>query len=625
LSGVVQSRVPLSCCSSGGTYRRPNYSVSLSQPIIQAARATNLPSFYMKPVGDLQRLTTNRRTLQMKNNKPTYTPLLQSIYWIVFLLSPILTIAQSSTNSLSSGLSAAGQAKADSTYLKDFISKEKEFAHHLQLVEQFYQDRDYRLAWFRQDKLVPQADKLMQALDNAHREGLDPKDYQVKDLRKMYEEFGAMRASSADRALKQQEIDFALTASYFNFASDMYKGVVNPHSAASIAWQVKQNRIKLNKALEAILDEKENSPYYEFEVRHEGYRKLRDALAAYRKIQEQGGWPRVEGTGIVRLNDTAEVVLEVRKRLLPEQQANAQDTTFLVYDKQLKDAVTDFQQRHGLLVDGILGPQTYGALNVTVDDRIDQLILNMERWRWLPQDLSPKGNSYVLVNIPGFKVYVMENGREVMRMRSVVGKIMHATPIFSHQIQYLEFSPYWNIPNSIVERDIKPNLQRDINWLERQNMEMVNTFGPNARKIPLSRVDWNTMTRDNFEYRIRQRPGPNNSMGKVKFMFPNEYAIYLHDTPADHLFSEADRDFSNGCVRLEKPADLATYLLRDKPGWDRARVIRAMNANKEQRVDLPESVPVYLVYFTAWVDNEGTVQFRDDLYGHDSDLAQKLF
>jgi L,D-transpeptidase YcbB len=578
----------------------------------------------MQPVVSVHRLTTKTKTPQMKTNETTYASLLQSLCWIVFLLSPFLSIAQSKTSHSSSSLTADLRAQADSAYLKEYISKEEEFSHHLQLVEQFYQDRDYQLAWFSQDKLVPQAEKLIQALDNVHREGLSPKDYQVKDLRKMYQEFGATRAS-AEREQRQQEIDFALTASYFNYASDFYKGVVDPHSASSIEWQVKRNRVKLNRALEAILEEKENVPYYEFEAHHEGYKKLRDALSAYRKIQAQGGWPRVEGNGIVKLNDTAEVVLAVRKRLLPAQQVDAQDTSFLVYDEQLKNAVVAFQERHGLQVDGILGPQTYGALNVTVDERIDQLILNMERWRWLPKDLSPERNRYVLVNIPAFKVYVMENGREVMKMRSVVGKTMHSTPIFSHRIQYLEFAPYWNIPNSIVEADIKPQLQRNINWLESQNMEMVTTFGPNARKVPVSRVNWDTMTQDNFEYRIRQRPGPNNSMGKVKFMFPNEYAIYLHDTPADHLFSEADRDFSHGCVRLEKPAELATYLLQDKPGWDRARVESAMNAGKEQRVDLPESVPVYLVYFTAWVDGEGKVQFREDLYGHDSDLAQKLF
>lgn len=561
----------------------------------------------------------------MKTKAIKYTPLLQSIIWVVFLLSPLTSSAQQAIIDSSSGSSAGGLAEVDSAYLHEYINKKKAFRHHLKLVEQFYQDRDYQLAWFRQDKLVPQADKLIQALDKAHREGLNPEDYQVKDLRRMHQELSGLQEQAADRRQRQQEIDLALTASYFNYAADLYKGVVNPHSAASIEWQVKRNRIKLNKALKAILEEKDHVPYYEFEAHHEGYRKLRDVLIEYRQIQERGGWPMVEGKSIVKLNDTAKVVLAVRKRLLPEQQAEVKDTALLVYDEQLKNAVVDFQRRHGLLVDGVLGPQTYRALNVTVDERIDQLILNMERWRWLPQDLSPEGDSYVLVNIPSFKVQVMENGREVMQMRSVVGKTMHSTPIFSHRIQYLEFSPYWNVPNSIVEAEIKPKLQRNINWLESQNMEMVTTFGSNARRVPVSRVDWNTMTQDNFKYRIRQRPGSNNSLGKVKFMFPNEYSVYLHDTPADHLFSEADRDFSHGCVRLEKPADLATYLLLDKPGWDSARVISAMNAGKEQRVDLPESVPVYLVYFTAWVDDEGRVQFRDDLYGHDRDLARKLF
>lgn len=331
--------------------------------------------------------------------------------------------------------------------------------------------------------------------------------------------------------------------------------------------------------------------------------------------------------GIVRLNDTANVVLALRKRLLPQQQVNEQDSAAFVFDQEVKNAVMDFQQRLGLLTDGIVGPQTYQALNVRVDERIDQILLNMERWRWLPKDLAPgvENDRYILVNIPAFKVSVMEKDVEVMQMKAVVGKTMHATPIFSHEIQYLMFAPYWNVPNSIVEQDIKPHLQRNRNWLASRHMEMVTTFGPNARKVPVNRVNWNTMTQYNFDYRIRQRPGPHNALGLVKFMFPNEYAVYLHDTPADHLFSEAERDLSHGCVRVERPADLAAYLLQDVPGWDSNRIEKAMHAGVQQRVDLKKKVPVYLVYFTAWADEDGTVHFRDDLYHHDRTLASKLF
>ena len=529
---------------------------------------------------------------------------------------------------------SGSEAKEHSTYsslqiskdfIRQYLSNEQEYRHHLELVQQFYKGRNYELAWFKNNKLIPQVDKLIEAIGHSDKEGLSHQKYKVKDLREMYRAYAALPASDKDKQQKQEELDVALTASYFNYASDFYKGAVDPHSAAGIEWEVKRNKIKLDKALEAILEEKENSPYYEFEAMHEGYVQLRNALVKYREIQENGGWEKIEGPKVVKLNDTAEVVLALRKRLLSQQQLPKQDTALMVYDEKVKDAVAKFQKRHGLLVDGILGPQTYGTLNVPVEERIEQLVLNMERWRWLPKDLSPDGDKHLLVNIPAYQVHVVENGQEVMQMKAVVGKTMHSTPIFSHKIQYLMFAPYWNVPNSIVANEIKPKMQQNRNWLASQNMEMVTTFGPNARRVPVSRVNWNTLTQENFRYRIRQRPGPNNSLGKVKFMFPNEYSVYLHDTPADHLFSEADRDFSHGCVRLEKPADLATYLLRNKPGWDRQRVVQAMNAGNEQRVNLPEEVPVYLVYFTAWVDEAGKVQFREDLYGHDKDLAQKLF
>lgn len=518
--------------------------------------------------------------------------------------------------------------QADSAYIHSYIQNDLEFRHHLNLVKQFYQDRDYTLAWFDGNQLKPQADRLIEAIEKAPKEGLDPKDYNLKDLRKMYMEFDAMSASDKRKQEKQQEIDVALTASYFNYASDFYKGTVKPHSAAAIEWEAKRNKIKLDNALEAILKERESSyPYYEFEALHDGYLKLRDALVQYRRIKEKGGWPQIEDQDVLRLNDTAKVVVALRKRLLPQQQVNEQDSSYFVYDQKVKDAVTDFQKRHGLTVDGIYGPETYKALQVSIDERIDQILLNMERWRWLPKDLSSsnKQDRYIMVNIPAYRVSVMENEKEVMRMKAIVGKTMHSTPVFSHQISYLMFAPYWNVPNSIVEDEIKPKLLRNPNWLSSQDMEMVTTFGPNAKWVPVSRVNWSAMTRHNFDYRIRQRPGPNNSLGRVKFMFPNEYNVYLHDTPADHLFSEPERDYSHGCVRVERPADLATYLLQDKAGWNESRVKRAMNAKEQQRVNLPENVPVHLVYFTAWVEKDGSVHFREDLYGHDKDLAQQFF
>lgn len=520
------------------------------------------------------------------------------------------------------------QPKADSVYLIDYIKKESDFKHHLGLMEQFYQDRNYELAWFRSNQLKPQADKLMQAIERAHQEGLDPENYRVKDLRAMYESFDRLSPSDRRKMEKQQEIDFALTASYFNYASDFYKGATDPHGTASIEWEVKRNKIKLNKALETILKERESTyPYYEFEALHNGYLKLRGALVKFRAMQERGGWPKVDDGGIVRLNDTAEVVVALRERLMPAHQVNIQDSSNYVYDREVEAVVKAFQRQNGLAVDGVVGPQTYKILNVSVDERIDQIILNMERWRWLPKRLVPEGkpNRYVMVNIPAYELRVMEDDEEKMRMKVVVGKTMHSTPIFSHEIQYLIFSPYWNVPNSIVMAEIKPKLQRNRNWLETQNMEMVTTFGPDARRVPVSRVNWYTVNRDNFKYRIRQRPGPSNSLGRVKFMFPNEYAVYLHDTPANHLFDQSERDFSHGCVRVERPADLANYLLQDDPSWDYSRVLQAMNRTTEQRVNIKENVPVYLVYFTAWVEDDGTVHFRDDLYGHDSTLAQEFF
>jgi L,D-transpeptidase YcbB len=562
----------------------------------------------------------------MEKTYKIYYPILYLIITVAYIL-PSSSAFGSISGSRDDVTKEEKPERVDSTYIPSYIRSEQEFKHHLDLITTFYKDRNYTFAWFDGDQLVPQADKLMQAISNARKQGLNPASYSIQNLQDIQQDY-LNTSSVAQKDQKKQKLDLALTASYFNYASDFYKGEIDPHSVGAIEWEVKKNKIKLNKALETILKERESTyPYYEFEAIHEGYQRLGKALVEYRRMQQQGGWPKIEGKSIVRLNDTAKVVLAIRKRLLPQQTVREQDSSQFVYDHQVEQAVTTFQEQMGLTVDGILGPQTYKALNITVDERVNQIILNMERWRWLPKNLAArnKKGQYIMVNIPAFKVWVMENDKKVMEMKAIVGETMHATPVFSHEIQYLIFAPYWNVPNSIVEDDIKPHLQRDLGWLARNDMEMVNNFGAMARRIPVSRVNWNTMTRYNFKYRIRQRPGPRNALGLVKFMFPNEYAVYLHDTPADHLFSRPERNLSHGCVRLERPAELATYLLEDKPGWDRNRVDKAMHAQKQKRVNLKENVPVYLVYFTAWVDDSGTVHFRNDIYNHDKALAREIF
>ncbi len=531
------------------------------------------------------------------------------------------------------------QTNTDSLFIRSYISKVPAFNENADLMYLFYGDRDYKLAWFKENKLVPQTEKFLSAIDKANQEGLDPKRYKVIDIEGMIKRYEGMSSSDSARLQLQQEIDVALTASYFHYASDFYRGRINPKNVEQVDWNVKNNKIKLHKALQTILQERESTyPYYEFEALHAGYTNLRSALQKYRAIQQKGGWPKVELGKLKSLKkgDSSEVVITLRKRLNPEQPINVQDPKMRMYDAALEQQVKKFQQLHGLKQDGIVGGNTLKTMNISIDDRIEQIIINMERWRWIPKRMVPKSldQKYIWVNIPEYMLYIYEDPdgnpdaerkyKQVMSMRVVVGKEMSSTPIFSDKLESVVMAPYWNVPNSIVENEIKSHMLTNPYWLDTQDMEIVTKEKEPKPIDPLS-IDWASVTEKNFPYMVRQRPGPKNSLGSLKFLFPNEYAIYLHDTPADGLFNQNQRGFSHGCVRLEKPVELAKYLLRDMPEWNESRIRETIDSNQETWVTLPKKVQVYLVYFTSWVDDNGDVHFREDIYGHDKKLKQEYF
>ncbi|ARS34995.1 L,D-transpeptidase family protein [Pontibacter actiniarum] len=532
------------------------------------------------------------------------------------------------------------QASTDSMFVKNYISKEPEFEEHADLMYLFYGDRDYKLAWFRDNELVPEAQRFLGVIDSSSIEGLDPQKYKLVNFNELFKKYEQLDPQDSARLELQQQIDVALTASYFNYASDFYRGRVNPRNESnSVNWNVKKNKVKLHKALQTILKERESTyPYYEFEALHAGYTRLRDKLQEYRELEEKGGWPKVElgKQKLLQKGDTAAAVLTVRKRLNLNQRLNTSDKRLRVFDDKLEQQVKHFQMLHGLKEDGIVGGNTLATMNIPVSDRINQIMINMERWRWIPKRMVPKSldQKYIWVNIPEYKLYVYEDPnddlvaereyKKVKEMRVIVGKTMNSTPIFSDKLEYVVMAPYWNVPNSIVEKEIKPHMLKNPGWLASQNMEVV-TKEKNPRTVSPYSINWSGVTASNFSYRVRQKPGPDNSLGMIKFLFPNEYAVYLHDTPADALFSQNDRDFSHGCVRVEKPVDLAQYLLQDMPEWDEQRIRNTMRGGDETWVTLPKRVQVYLVYFTSWVDKDGQIHFREDIYGHDKKLAQEYF
>jgi murein L,D-transpeptidase YcbB/YkuD len=258
-------------------------------------------------------------------------------------------------------------------------------------------------------------------------------------------------------------------------------------------------------------------------------------------------------------------------------------------------------------------------MNVPVTERIRQVELNLERWRWMPDEL---GSRYILVNIPSFKMKVFEDDKRVIESKVVVGRQERQTPAFTANMAYLVLSPKWYVPRSIAVKDKLPQLKRSPNALARQNIRVFNSAG---KEIKPGAVNWRAVSADNFNYQLRQDAGPRNALGGIKFMFPNPYNVYLHDTPSRELFSRNQRTFSSGCIRISNPVELAEYLLKSDPKWNRNRIKTASTSGQQQVVNLPQKVPVYLLYLTAWVDEDGLVNFRSDIYQRDKPMVRALY
>lgn len=499
------------------------------------------------------------------------------------------------------------RSTVESETLPASIKEQKERARAWDEMRRFYQKRQYQPAWSDVNGPRPQAGQLVEAVAPfAAAEGLDPRRYQsgrLAGLLGQVKQDKSLESPEAQRRLA--DLDVELTFIYLTLAANTAIGRVQPETLR-IHWENQSRNVDLDTRLEKALQEEGDlaASLRSLAPPNPRYARLRDALARYREIAAHGGWPGVPSS--LEAGARGPGALALRNRLIAEgdlpavSEGREGQQAAPVFDASVSQAIARFQQRHGLEPDGKLGEDTVAELNVPVQERIRQIEINLERWRWLPSSL---GESYVWVNVPEFRMELIDKGRKAIDMAVVVGKQQSQTPVFSDQMEYLELNPEWNIPPSIAEGEILPKLASDPGYLARHNMEWVG---------------------DGASQRIRQRSGPDNPLGQVKFMFPNEHDVYLHDTPADHLFSREERDFSHGCIRLERPVQLAEYLLKDKPDWRGGRLRQAIVSGEHRTVKLPQKLPVHILYFTAWVEDNGVVNFRKDVYGHDARLAAAL-
>jgi len=485
-------------------------------------------------------------------------------------------------------------------------------------LQQFYLERGLRPLWSGSPPAARRAAALRAALEGADREGLDPAFYRPDRL--------ALLATARDPA-GRAEFEFEASMALLRYVRDLRIGRVDPG-------YLKADPPPSDRARPPLVILREAAAADDLAVwlaaqspQGPRYRRLKRLLAELRAVAARGGWTVVPGDAVLEPGMVHPAVAVLRRRLVEGGDLPPEAASGTRFDAALETAVRRFQMRHGLEVDGIVGRRTLAALDTPVEARIRQVILNLERRRWLPTDL---GRRYILVNIAGFALEMVARGatpfveETLFTTEVVVGTPYHQTPVFSRPMTYIVLNPYWNVPPSIAVEEILPRLRSDSGYLVREGFELLSGWEADARILDPATIDWNTVSVRNFRYRFRQKPGPDNALGRLKFVLPNRYHVYLHDTPARELFRRARRAFSHGCVRLRDPRGLAVLLLAPA-GWDRAGLERAIESGERRVVRLPRPLPVHITYFTAWVEKDGTAHFRDDIYGRDGELAALFF
>jgi len=472
----------------------------------------------------------------------------------------------------------------------------------------FYQDRDFKPIWTRDSGPKTKARILLEALKSAGDHGLDPARYAISDLE--------LRIDSRNPE-ELAEFDLLMSDVFADFGRDLSQGQVVPSGLDDT--HVQPNGPGPLNLIDGAESAEDLGPYLDaLAPRSPEYARLKAKLATYRAIAAMGGWPGIAAGPTLKPGMTDGRVPALRRLLSITGDFAGPEPASDAYDPGLVAAVQAFQARHGLSDDGVIGPATLAALGVPVEARIRQMEINLERRRWMPQDL---GDRYIFVNVADAYLKVVDDigdrEKTVLGARLVVGKPFTRTPVFSHEMSYIEINPSWGVPPSIANNEYLPKLRENPGVLAAQNIRV---FSDNTEIDPWS-VNWAGLTR--VPYQLRQDPGPTNALGRIKFMFPNKYNIYIHDTPSKNLFETDSRFFSHGCMRVQDPERLAELLLA-KQGWTLDRIKAQIATGQKKVVNLSTKVPVHITYLTTWVNKDGTVHFRNDVYNRDPQLAAAL-
>ena len=468
---------------------------------------------------------------------------------------------------------------------------------------------EYGLIWLHQGQLTPIAEQVLSLLDNVEQHGLQRLDYRIDQINILDRNVNQLNLQEAVR------LDTAITASFVAYLRALTDGRIEPYEvdqSSDNIIAIEPPKVDSLKVVRQVLEQNSLAAADALEPQHPQYQQLKKAYAYYQWLNTQPPLPPLMLETVLKPGQPSGQINRLVQYL--QREDYLQDPIrSLTYTPALVTAVKRYQQNHGLKPDGVIGPKTLAAFNQSLTDKQQQIAINMDRWRWLPRDL---GDDYLLVNVPEFKLRLY--GQEpVQEIDVIVGRRMRPTPVFKDRVTHVVFSPYWNVPRSITTRDLLPKLQDSPTYLTDKRYEVLQGNTIVDTQLAIDQF----LQQDTFPYRLRQKPGANNALGQVKFMFPNQYAIYLHDTPADALFERTTRTFSSGCIRVEEPVKLAQWLL-DSTHWNTERIQNSMLQDKPTTVHLEQSIPVYIIYLTTFVDDD-QIHFLPDIYRHDA-VARSL-
>lgn len=494
-------------------------------------------------------------------------------------------------------------------------------------LQGLYERRGWRPIWWdEQGRPSALQAELLAAIDVASEHGLVPEHYHRARIAQLIE---TQSQPGQPEPLALIELELLASDALLTLGQHLANGKVDPVTIDS-DWMIEREPTVLRARLAEIPQGQVTdlrSILESLAPDYAAYRTLQERLTLQRHIAELEDWPTIASGPVMRPGDRDARLVKIRARLIQLQDLDPITGTELedrpdVYDSNLKLAMLRFQERHGLNTDGVIGPRTLAALNVTPQERIEQLRANLERWRWLPRTL---GDEYILVNIAGFDMQVVSQGQTVMEQRVVVGRPYRRTPVFTGRMSYLVLNPSWEVPHKLAVQDQLPRIRANLSYLDEMGFSVLQGWGANEIRIDPQEVDWAGLSPRRFPYRLRQSPGPSNALGQVKFMFPNRHNVYLHDTPARGHFAQDDRAQSSGCIRVEDPQRLTRWLLSERANlMSPERITRTLESGRETTVRLDRPLPVHLLYWTAWVDDQGRIQYRRDIYQRDQALISAL-